>query len=113
MTQTDGWQIRYELKSASGGPCVARGHIKDYPSAEEALMRLGERVGTAVAAELRSVTDPAAWPLLLSFEILGPAPAVDAEADTDELADPDREERPSFAEGIDLAQADPSAEDLG
>jgi hypothetical protein len=67
--QEEAWEVRYELRSVGDKDTVARGHIKDYPSAEEALFRLGERVATAVAAELRPLADPAPWRLVLSFEI--------------------------------------------
>ena len=66
----ESWEVRYELKNAADGFTVARGHIKDHPSALDALYRLGERVGTAVAAELRPLVDPAPWKLVLSFEVV-------------------------------------------
>jgi hypothetical protein len=67
--QAESWEIAYQLTNAGDGLTVARGKIKDYPSAAEALDRLGERVGTAVAAELRPLADPAPWRLVLTFEV--------------------------------------------
>lgn len=68
--QEESWEVRYVLVNAADRLTVAQGRIRDYPSAEEAMDRLGERVGTAVAAELRSLADPAPWRLVLSFEIV-------------------------------------------
>jgi hypothetical protein len=83
--QKESWEVLYHLTNASDGITVARGHIKDYPSAEEALDRLGERVGTAVSAELLSLVDPAPWQLTLRFCVtrratppVEPAAAADA-----------------------------------
>jgi hypothetical protein len=67
--QEEAWEIAYQLTNAGDGLTVARGKIKDYPSAAEALDRLGERVGTAVAAELLPLADPAPWKLVLTFEV--------------------------------------------
>jgi hypothetical protein len=67
--QEEAWEVRYELRNEGDGMTVARGHVKDYPSAEEAMIRLGERIAAAVAGELRSVADPAPWRLVLTFEV--------------------------------------------
>lgn len=70
MADNATWEVPYVLVSAGDRKRIAQGHIKDYPSAEEALWRLGERLAAAVAGELRSVTDPAPWQLVLSFEVI-------------------------------------------
>lgn len=110
--QGEAWYIGYRLTNATDGMTVARGRIKDYPSAAEALDRLGERVATAVAAELLPLADPAPWKLVLTFEVCrtdSPPPslaaaarsaaAVDAEADTAEMMTP----AAGQDSGIDLA----------
>lgn len=59
----------YQLESWPQRTVVARGSIKDHPTAAEAVERLLERVGTAVLAELRELDDPAPWKVVLSCVI--------------------------------------------
>jgi hypothetical protein len=113
MAKQESWEIAYQLVNAADKLTVARGTIKDYPSAEEALDRLGERVGTAVAAELRSLADPAPWKLVLSFEVRRRADAATVEDLAEQLATAGRPRKVTAgvtpaagddAEGIDLAE---------
>lgn len=84
--QEEAWEIAYQLTNAGDGMTVARGKIKDYPSAEEALERLGERVATAVAGELLPLADPAPWKLVLTFEVSKRADPLTAAAAAAQLA---------------------------
>ncbi len=63
------WGIVWRLEDRRTAHSVAQGHIKDYPSSAEALERLGERIQTAITAELRNVLEPAPWALTLAFTI--------------------------------------------
>ncbi len=105
--QNESWEVLYHLTNTTDGMTVAQGHIKDYPSAEEALDRLGERVGTAVSAELLSLVDPAPWQLTLRFCVsrrATPAAAAAAAAAAAELVDAGQSGH-ADDEGIDLEEA--------
>lgn len=63
-------EIIYHLHNRGEAQSIARGHVKYYETAGEAIDRLLERLGTAIVGELVGVDGPIApWQLVLNLTI--------------------------------------------